>query len=92
MTVDFCNWCPDPHNPSPVHHPNGTTEHIPIPLEPDDYAEICAQQLIQYSRCLRGREFDYTGVGIHQMIIDNFERALGVKVLTKDQWEYYKDK
>lgn len=25
--VDFCNWCPDPKNPSPEYHPNGQVEH-----------------------------------------------------------------
>jgi histidine triad (HIT) family protein len=26
-TVTRCAWCPDYHNPSPIHHPNGQVEH-----------------------------------------------------------------
>lgn len=25
--VKFCNWCPDPKNPSPEHHPDGSCRH-----------------------------------------------------------------
>lgn len=25
--IQFCNWCPEPNNPSPEFHPNGQVEH-----------------------------------------------------------------
>lgn len=31
--VDYCNWCSDPHHPSPENHPNGQARHIIINKE-----------------------------------------------------------
>lgn len=28
VKVAFCNWCPDPANPSPEFHPDGQPEHV----------------------------------------------------------------
>lgn len=29
-TVDYCPWCPDPTNPSIIHHPDGHPSHLII--------------------------------------------------------------
>jgi hypothetical protein len=28
VKVTFCNWCPDPHHPSPENHPDDQVEHV----------------------------------------------------------------
>lgn len=61
-----------------------------LPTDPDP-AKVhhSACMLLHYASVLRGDEQDLTGRGVHAIFVTSLEHALGVKVITKEQWQSF---
>lgn len=52
----------------------------------------CAQQLLIVAQVIRGVERDETGCGCWQIFCTQLEQVMNCKILTVEQWEFFKDK
>ncbi len=52
-----------------------------------DRLELCVSLLQEHIRCLKGEHQDLTGLGMWQIFCQGLERAVGVKVITVEQWD-----
>lgn len=65
--------------------PDLTIEEEVIKLA--EHLEHCARILEAHAQSLRGVTPDLTGCGLWNIFCTNLEMAMGLKILTKDQWE-----
>jgi len=48
--------------------------------------EHCVVLLQKLSRCMKGEEVDYTGLGMWRIFCNALERTMNCRVITEEQW------